>query len=155
MPAITRRDLVVLGTAAAVHAAPAPEFTFFTASQAALVILVAEQIIPADQDPGATRAGVVHYIDRQLAGPLGRFAPRYRESLAAFEPMREMPFAAQTDFLKAVEKKEHGESAARLFTIMIDHTMQGFYGAPSHGGNRDEVSWKMLGVQQEMSGGHH
>jgi gluconate 2-dehydrogenase gamma chain len=24
--------------------------------------------------------------------------------------------------------------------------MQGFYGDPRHGGNRDRVSWKMLGV---------
>jgi hypothetical protein len=38
---------------------------------------------------------------------------------------------------------------------MIDHTMLGFYGAPSHGGNRNEVSWKMLGIEHEVSGGCH
>jgi len=27
-----------------------------------------------------------------------------------------------------------------------DHTMMGFYGDPRHGGNKDRVSWKMLGV---------
>ena len=153
MTPITRRNFVVIGAAGAANAAT--EFVFFTPDQAALVTLIAEQIVPRDQDPGATDAGVVRYIDRQLAGPLSPFGPLYRESLPAFEPMREMPFAAQTEFLKSVEKKERGEAAARLFTVIVDHTMQGFYGAPSHGGNRDEVSWKMLGIEHEMSGGHH
>jgi gluconate 2-dehydrogenase gamma chain len=153
MTPISRRNFVAIGAAAAANAAP--EFVFFTPGQAVLVTLIAEQIVPKDQDPGATDAGVVHYIDRQLAGPLSPFAPLYRESLSAFEPMREMPFAAQTEFLKSIEKKERGEAAARLFSVIIDHTMQGFYGDPSHGGNRDEVSWKMLGIDHEMSGGHH
>lgn len=149
---ISRRGFVAIGAAAVGAAA---EFTFFTAREAALVAMICEQIVPKDEDPGATDAGVVYYIDRQLAGPLGPFAALYREGLGAFEPMRGMAFAAQTEFLKAVEKKEHGEAAARLFAVMIDHTMQGFYGAPEHGGNRGEVSWKMLGIEREMSGGHH
>jgi gluconate 2-dehydrogenase gamma chain len=149
---ITRRGFVVLSAAAA---QAAPEFTFFTASQAALVTIIAEQIVPRDEDPGATDAGVIHYIDRQLAGPLKPFAPLYREGLAAFEPMRGMDFAAQTEFLKSVERKEHGDVAARLFAVLIDHTMQGFYGPPSDGGNRDAVSWKMLGVDHVLLGGHH
>jgi gluconate 2-dehydrogenase gamma chain len=149
---LTRRHFVVLGAASAAGAAS--KFVFFTASEAALVTLIAEQIVPADKDPGATDAGVVYYIDRQLAGQLSEFAPLYRESLGAFEPMRAMALSDQTEFLKSVERKERGEAAARLFSIMIDHTMQGFYGAPSHGGNRDEVSWKMLGIQHEMRGHH-
>jgi gluconate 2-dehydrogenase gamma chain len=152
MSSISRRGFVAIGAATAVNAAS--KFVFFTASEAVLVALIAEQIVPADKDPGATDAGVVYYIDRQVAGQLSVFAPLYRESLAAFEPMRTMAFSEQTEFLKSVERKERGEAAARLFSIMIDHTMQGFYGAPSQGGNRDEVSWKMLGIQHEMEGHH-
>jgi gluconate 2-dehydrogenase gamma chain len=150
---LTRRGFVAISAGTA--AVGATLFNFFTTSQAELVKMIAEQIIPADEDPGATDAGVVFYIDRQLTGALSPFAPLYRESLAAFEPMREMTFAKQTEFLKSVERKERGDAAARLFTIMIDHTMQGFYGSPSHDGNRNEVSWKMLGIEREMSGGHH
>jgi len=29
---------------------------------------------------------------------------------------------------------------------LVDHTIQGFYGGPRHGGNRDAVSWRMLGL---------
>lgn len=150
---LSRRHLMVMGTAAATARAAA-EFAFFTPAQAALVKLIAEQIIPADEDPGATEAGVANYIDRQLGGPLAPFAPLYREALPAFEPMRSMPFAAQTAFLKSVEKKQQGEAAARLFAVIIDHAMQGFYGPPADGGNRNQVSWKMLGIEREM-GGHH
>ncbi|HVO99077.1 MAG TPA: gluconate 2-dehydrogenase subunit 3 family protein [Bryobacteraceae bacterium] len=148
---MTRRDLIVLGSAAATaHAAP--EFVFFTPAQATLVKLIAEQIIPADEDPGATDAGVVYYIDGQLIGPLAPFAPLYRDALPDFEPMRTMSFSAQTEFLKSIEKRS--DAAARLFAVMVDHTMQGFYGSPADGGNRNQVSWKMLGIEREM-GGHH
>ena len=37
-------------------------------------------------------------------------------------------------------------SSTKFFGLLVDHTMKGFYGDPRHGGNRDGVSWKMLGV---------
>jgi gluconate 2-dehydrogenase gamma chain len=41
-----------------------------------------------------------------------------------------------------------------FFEMLIDHTMQGFYGSPAHGGNRDGASWKMLGISGYMGEGH-
>ena len=35
-------------------------------------------------------------------------------------------------------------SAPRFFSMVVDHTMQGFYGSPRHGGNRRFVSYRML-----------
>jgi gluconate 2-dehydrogenase gamma chain len=35
---------------------------------------------------------------------------------------------------------------AEFFNLIRAHAMQGFYGDPRHGGNRDEASWKMLGI---------
>ncbi len=152
--ALTRRGLLA-GSAAAglLHAAPEKPH-FFTSGEASLVVLIAERIIPADQDPGATEAGVVHYIDRQLAGPLKRFAPLYREQLPAFLPLRGLAVAEQIHFLEAVERREHGHAAADLFNVIVDHTMQGFYGSPNHAGNRHEVGWRMIGVVDEMDEGH-
>jgi gluconate 2-dehydrogenase gamma chain len=37
-------------------------------------------------------------------------------------------------------------SPTEFFGYLVDHTMQGFYGDPRHGGNREGVSWKMLGL---------
>lgn len=152
LDALSRRGFLASSAAAGLLQAKP---VYFSEAEASLVVLIAEQIVPADQDAGATQAGVVHYIDRQLAGPLKRFAPVYRAGLPAFEPLRNMASAEQTRFLEAVERGEQGRAAAELFNLMVDHTMQGFYGSPKHGGNEGEVSWRMLGIVSEMDGGHH
>ena len=56
---------------------------FFTAAEARVVQAASETDLPERrQRPGATEAGVVIYIDRQLAGPYGR--DKYRLHEAAF-----------------------------------------------------------------------
>jgi gluconate 2-dehydrogenase gamma chain len=56
-------------------------FTFFVPYQARIVQAAAARIIPTDENgPGATEAGVVYFIDRQLApayGARGFRGPRY------------------------------------------------------------------------------
>ena len=121
-----------------------------TAQEAAIVEVLCDQIIPADDAPGASQAGVLYYIDRQLAGPLARFAPRYHAGLTDFADLAKLPVAGQTAFLRDLK----GEPAA-FFQLVIDHTMQGFYGSPAHGGNRDEASWKMLDIVGMMGGHQH
>src|SRR5207253_8278096 len=57
---------------------------FFTKAEALIVAAAAARIFPSDESgPGATEAGVVIYIDRQLAGPYGR--DRYRYTHPPFE----------------------------------------------------------------------
>ena len=51
---------------------------FFTAAEAKVIQAASERIFPSDESgPGATEAGVVIYIDRQLAGPYGKDKYRY------------------------------------------------------------------------------
>src|ERR1700760_2371524 len=51
---------------------------FFTAAEAKAVAAAAERIFPTDESgAGATEAGVVIYIDRQLASPYGKNKYRY------------------------------------------------------------------------------
>jgi len=50
--------------------------------------------------------------------------------------------AAQQDTLLAAMEARR----APFFELIRDHTMQGFYGDPRHGGNREYASWVMLGV---------
>ena len=38
--------------------------------------------------------------------------------------------------------------AKPFFDLVRAHTMQGYYGSPRHGGNRDAVSWRMLGLDE-------
>src|SRR5580704_2586699 len=51
---------------------------FFDEKEARIVAAACERIMPNDETgPGAREAGVVIYIDRQLAGPYGRDRYRY------------------------------------------------------------------------------
>src|SRR5208282_5828174 len=51
---------------------------FFSAAEARVITAACARIFPTDATgPGATEAGVVIYIDRQLAGPYGRDKYRY------------------------------------------------------------------------------
>jgi gluconate 2-dehydrogenase gamma chain len=156
------RRLFLAAVAATPLYAAAP-LVSFSAGEARLVEALCDQIIPADDAPGAKEAGVLYYIDRQLAGALARFAPNYRQGLAQLaSACRErtgreflsLPFGDQTAFLKDVASgRAPGLDA--FFRMVVDHTMQGFYGSPAHGGNRDEASWKMLGVTGVMEGHQH
>lgn len=53
---------------------------FFTENEAVIVAAATARVFPSDESgPGAREAGVVVYIDRQLAGPYGRDRYRYTQ----------------------------------------------------------------------------
>ena len=59
-------------------------YLFFTPEEARCVIALCEQIIPADEyGGGATEAGVIHYIDRQLVAVFDYDQVIYQQGLAA------------------------------------------------------------------------
>jgi len=120
-----------------------------------------DQIVPPDQDPGAAGAGAVEFIDRQLATRRKKDVPLWRAGIRGLDAtarrrhgraFAELPFEAQTALLLEVERGAGdkadwgGVDPAEFFARLRDFTMMGFYGNPRHGGNKDRVSWKMLGV---------
>lgn len=134
---------------------------FLTVDEARTLAAICDQIIPPDQDPGAAWAGVVNYIDVQLCGPFKHLRKTYRQGIAAVEGSSRALFGASFADLASAQqielltKMEEGRvpgdswkqvSPPEFFGLLVDHTMQGFYGDPRHGGNRDRTSWKMLGV---------
>ena len=158
---IANRRLFLLSAAALpLYAGP---LVCFTDTEANLVTALTGCIIPADDEPGAEAAGVVFYIDKQLAGPLKRFLPTYTAGLPRWDSLcREqtgkifsgLEPVARTEFFRQAESKPDWKLAS-FCQILIDHTMQGFYGSPEHGGNRGEASWKMLGIEDVMAGHKH
>lgn len=134
---------------------------FFSIDEAQTLAAISDQIIPADQDPGASWAGVVNYIDRQLCGPFQNLQDAYRSGLAAVNQSSQLAYGKkfidldshqQTELLQRFERERSPGAvwqritSSDFFSMLIDHTMQGYYGDPRHGGNRDAVSWKMLGL---------
>jgi gluconate 2-dehydrogenase gamma chain len=173
---ITRRKFIQVTTAAAAGSMVACTYKkspwrFFTIEEGQTVAAICERIIPADQDPGATEAGVVNFIDLQLMGPYKRHRASYRQGIRGVEQtslkrfghrFTELGPEGQDEVLKELERAaaaretrkgvsspgetRKGVSSEDFFSLILSHTMQGFYGDPRHGGNRGRVSWKMLGL---------
>ena len=157
--AVNRRHFLF----AAVPLYAAGPFQTFSREEARTVEALCDKVIPADDAPGAKQAGVLYYIDRQLDGPLHRFEQAYHDGISKLRDtcqkqtgrdFADLPFPEQTKFLQDMEGGPV-EPLNSFWRMVIDHTMQGFYGSPAHGGNRDGASWEMLGIRDAMEGHAH
>ena len=139
---------------------PVTTWRFFTEEEAKVLSAIAEQIIPADDDPGASDANVINFIDRQLVSYLKEYQELYRTGLRGVQEFslsmynrkfEELPWEDQYELLSSLEKgTAEGDSwkstdPRNFFDTVRNHTMMGFYGPPRHGGNRNLVSYRMLG----------
>ena len=144
--------------------APAPPraaYEHLTADEADLLEAIADQLIPSDElGPGAVAAGAVVYIDRALGGALSESRDAYRAGLAAFDrycrasrgaPFRELPHVDQVSALIDVEtgaatgaRTGFAGSSAAFFNMVRGHVLQGTFGDPYYGGNRDYVGWDLI-----------
>jgi len=137
---------------------------FFTEAEAAVVAAAAARIFPSDDSgPGAQEAGVVIFIDRQLAGPWGRDAHRYtrepfddgltaefgyqgkatprdvyRQGLKELAGFDKLPPAQQDEKLKSIENSV-------FFGALRRNVIEGMFCDPIHGGNVDMVGWQLIG----------
>ncbi len=137
---------------------------FFTAAEAQVVQAASERIFPSDDSgPGATEAGVVIYIDRQLAGPYGRDKHRYTKG-PWMESIPEHGYQGKEtpqqiyragiallggDFARvsAVQQDLRLEKIQEtyFFQLLRTHTVEGMFCDPLHGGNIGMVGWKLIG----------
>lgn len=140
-------------------------YRFFTQSEALCVIALCEQIIPKDQSPGATDAGVIHYIDRQLAGVFQYDKETYRNGIKNLQDLcrkntgKNFELLSPEEQIKLMKTMESNlipeeewpnGKAADFFKLIVSHTMQGFYGSPIHGGNKDFMSFEMLRIDYPL-----
>jgi gluconate 2-dehydrogenase gamma chain len=125
---------------------------FLSDDEARTLAAICDQIIPPDEFPSASQAGVLTYIDRQLIRHYRRHQGAYREGLEqALETSRarfgqdlaSLTQHQQFAIVSAIEKQDQP-----FFKLVRSHTFEGYYGSPRHGGNRDAVSWRMLGLAE-------
>jgi gluconate 2-dehydrogenase gamma chain len=137
---------------------------FFTANEARVIAAACERIFPSDENgPGAKEAGVIIYIDRQLAGPFGRDRHRYtkgpflesvpehgyqgkaspqeiyRDGLRQLrENFADLDAAKQDQALRAIE-------TTVFFRMLRTHAIEGMFSDPMHGGNAGLIGWQLIG----------
>jgi gluconate 2-dehydrogenase gamma chain len=116
------------------------------------------RLIPNDANgPGALEAGVVRYIDRALGGALAVHRRAYAVGLLALEryaretagdsfyrlaPDRQD--ALLTDFEQG-RVPDVATSSSAFFELVLGHTLEGMFGDPHYGGNRDFIGWELIG----------
>ncbi|WP_188194795.1 gluconate 2-dehydrogenase subunit 3 family protein [Nonomuraea sp. SYSU D8015] len=128
-----------------------------TASQSATLRAVVDTVVPADDDPGGVEAGVLRYLAGQFRGDLAGLLAYYGAGLDAIDAEAREVYGAgfallrpgrREALLKAVEAGDTHTpwpfDAATFVSTVVGHVMEGFYGDPGNGGNRDAVSWRMI-----------
>ena len=155
---LTRRQFVAasaIGSAAAVigcNGRRQGSWEFFTEQQARTLTAICDQIIPADDFPSASQAGVLTFIDRQLVRHFRDHGNAYRDGLRRAEELSRNRFGRELAALSSAEQLEIVEKIERedrtFFELVRNHTLDGYYGSPRHGGNRDAISWRMLGLAE-------
>ena len=123
-------------------------FKTLGAEEAADFTAIAARLIPTTDTPGATEAGVIWFWDNAL----GEY---FDWTLQDVRALREQMIA---DLDKPFAKLTATEQDAAIKTVENDYrfefwrnlTIFGFFGMAKYGGNKDHLSWDLIGFE-----GHH
>ena len=159
---VTRRTFIAsaaLIPVAAIQRAPqaaaqttAP-VTVFTAEQRSILSAFIDRLIPKDElGPGATECGVLDYIDGCLADFLAAEKPSFLQGLAAVDayartsqgaPLAELSAEKQDAVLTAIDNNQ-APNLRTFFNRVRRLTLEGMFGDPSYGGNRNFAGWNLI-----------
>ncbi|MDP2730810.1 MAG: gluconate 2-dehydrogenase subunit 3 family protein [Dehalococcoidales bacterium] len=104
------------------------------------------RIIPTDDAPGATEAGVARFIDRALGEEEDARLADYISGIGELDIVSDSKFtksfieltpSEQDEVLKALE-------TTPFFSLLRTHTIWGMFADPIYGGNQDMVGWKLI-----------
>jgi gluconate 2-dehydrogenase gamma chain len=140
------------------QARAAEPYANLTAAEGATLEAIVARLIPSDASgPGALEAGASRYIDRALGDALARWREAYATGLAAIEayargsagkPFTELSAERQDSVLRDLEQNAatgFTPSSATFFELVLGHTLEGTFGDPHYGGNRDFIGWELIG----------
>jgi gluconate 2-dehydrogenase gamma chain len=139
----------------AVRSSTPPAFQTFDPATAAEIDAITSQIIPSTDGPGAHEAGIVYFIDRALSTFDADLRESYRTGMARVQQKRKEMFPGSASIAALTGSQQiqlmHGIESSDFFELLRTHTLYGFLGNPSYGGNRDGVGWKLIGFEDRMA----
>jgi gluconate 2-dehydrogenase gamma chain len=156
---ITRRAVIVSAAIVPVAALTATAQTPASAlsdMQLRLLAAFTDRIIPKDElGPSASESGVPEYINRALGDYLAGEKPAFIEGLEMTDafarryqtrPFIELPSDMQDAVLTAMESgNAEGFANARAFFNRARRlTMEGMFGDPYYGGNKNFAGWDLI-----------
>lgn len=142
--------LVAASQAACTQRDEGAAFANITAEEAREIVAIAARILPTTDTPGATEAGAVYFFDQAFGTFLADMLTPARGMLAGFqagiperypgaERFSDLDSADQDEYLGSVEDTPFFQGARML-------TLIGVFAMAKYGGNRDNVGWKLVGM---------
>jgi len=128
-----------------------PHFETLDEDFAGEIEAIATQIIPSTGGPGAREAGVIYFIDRALSTFAADNRETYRNGMAQLQQKRQELFPNSTTIGSLTGEQQMALirmiEASNFFELLRTHTVLGFLGNPSYGGNRGETGWNQIGIE--------
>jgi gluconate 2-dehydrogenase gamma chain len=165
----SRREFLVVSTASVALGACAKTkdvargeaaFTHFEETEAKVMAAWLERLLPGGvptSTPGATEAGVLRYLDRELSKrEFAGYARQIRRVTVLLERTAqdsgalhfyELDPSSQENILTRAQRGELGGrlETQRIFEAVLLLALEGYLGDPKHGGNKDAQVWRSLG----------
>jgi gluconate 2-dehydrogenase gamma chain len=142
------------GHASAADAHDSKELRYLTQNDAADIESIAALIIPTDETPGAREAGVIHFIDTALATFDQEKQTIYR---AGLEQIRKEVATIDSKMQRVADLTPEQQmqlmtriADSEFFGVIRTHTVMGFLGMQSRGGNKDNAGWKLIGFEDKF-----
>ncbi len=120
-------------------------FAVLDTDEAADIAAIAARIIPTTDTPGAAEAGVVYFFDKALDSHFSDSFDFVHSQLGALNDSIGQRFAALDEAAQDAELASIEDT--EFFEFMRVMTLFGFFGMSKHGGNKDYLSWELVGFE--------
>jgi hypothetical protein len=128
----------------------AASFSNMTDAEAREIVALAARILPTTDTPGATEAGAVYFFDKAFGTFLKGGLSDARAQLAEFQSgiAAEYPGAERFSDLDEADQDSYLQARenTQFFFGLRFLTLAGVFGMSSWGGNRDDIGWKLVGM---------
>src|ERR1700749_603488 len=128
-----------------------------TEQQSQTLDAICGRLVPTDDSsPGALDVGAPSYIQGALESDYASLLPLCQSGLQKLDErararhgdgFARVDASAQDSLLRELEAEPEGEELRLFFETVRSHTIEGMFGDPSWGGNRDQSGWKLIGYR--------
>lgn len=134
----------------------AAPFTTLTQAEAREIDAFSARILPTTATPGAREAGVVYFFDTVLGGPMANMLDGIRGTMQMFQAGIAERFPGAETFSDLSEADQDTwiseNENSPFFNMGRVLTIMGFFAMSKYGGNKDSVSWDLIGYDPHASG---
>lgn len=131
-------------------------FAALTPADAREFEAIAARILPTTDTPGAREAGVIWFIDKAFDSYDADYFGFAKEGLAEFQAAVAGAFPGAQKFSDLDESDQdqylQTQQDSGFFELVRFMTIMGFFAMSKYGGNRNDVGWKLLGLDAHHQG---